>query len=107
MNACGLAGSAPGTDPGAGDSGPGALGGGTLWRLAPHAAGSVPLTNAIGTTRTHSLDGSRSTGTTTTRSGIENSSRGLSPSTRPMKVVQIGTATREPVSSFPRLRGRS
>src|SRR6185436_6173166 len=100
----GAAGVAPGV---VGGGAPGTPTGGTLWRRAPHAAGSVPFTNAIGTTRTHSFDGSRSTGTTTTLSGIGKSSLGLSPSTRPMYVVQIGTATREPVSSLPRLRGRS
>src|SRR5262249_19255644 len=47
----------------------------------PHPTpGSEPRTKAMGTTRTHSLEGSRSTGTMTTRSGTANSSRGLSPS---------------------------
>src|SRR5205807_1890816 len=73
----------------------------------PQAGGSVPRTNAIVTTRTHSFDGSRSTGTRTTLSGTAKSSRGLSPRTLPMYETQIGTATREPVSSLPRLRGRS
>ena len=103
MPVCGPGG---GVAPGAPGGPPGAAGG-TLWRRAPHAAGSVPFTNAIGTTRTHSFEGSRSTGTITTLSGIGKSSLGLSPSTLPMKVTQIGTATREPVSSLPRLRGRS
>ena len=86
--------------------GGGGNGEGTAGRR-PHAKGSVPLTNAIDTTRTHSFDGSRSTGTKTIFSGTGKSSRGVSPSTLPMYETQIGTATREPVSSFPRLRGRS
>src|SRR5262245_45064008 len=58
---------------------------GTLCRRGPQpTAGSVPRTNASGTTRTHSFDGSRSTGTSTIRSGITKSSLGLSPRTLPM-----------------------
>jgi hypothetical protein len=70
-------------------------------------SGSVPRTNAIVTTRTHSFDGSRSIGTSETRSGIGKSSRALSPRILVMYAVQIGTAARAPVSSRPRLLGRS
>ena len=75
--------------PGAGGSAGAAPGGaslpGTLCRRGPQpTAGSVPRTKAIGTTRTHSFDGSRSTGTSTMRSGIAKSSLGLSPRTLPM-----------------------
>jgi hypothetical protein len=77
-------------------------------RRGPHdTSGSVPRRKAIVTILTHSLDGSRSTGTRATRSGTGKSSLGPLPTTFCMYVVQIGTATREPVSSFPRLRGRS
>jgi hypothetical protein len=58
---------------------------GVIWRRGPHVlAGSVPRTKAMGTTRTHSLDGSMSTGTIATRSGMGKSSLGLLPSTRVM-----------------------
>src|SRR5262249_8331160 len=93
---------------GGGTGRPGAVVAGTAWRRGPHETlGSVPRTNAIVTTRTHSLDGSRSIGTSDTRSGTGKSSRGLSPRTLVMYGVQIGTGVRPPVSSRPRLRGRS
>ncbi|HEU5194817.1 MAG TPA: efflux RND transporter periplasmic adaptor subunit, partial [Methylomirabilota bacterium] len=46
---------APGVMPGAAGGGAPGTTGGTLWRRAPQAAGSVPFTKAIGTTRTHSF----------------------------------------------------
>lgn len=49
----------------------------------------------------------RSTGTTTTPSGIGKSSTGFPESASFMNAVQMGTATLDPVSSFPRLRGLS
>jgi hypothetical protein len=58
---------------------------GVIWRRAPHeAVGSVPFTKAMGTTRTHSFEGSMSTETMTTRSGVGKSSLGLWPSARTM-----------------------
>jgi hypothetical protein len=67
----------------------------------------VPITKAIRAGRLQLPARSRSTGTSTTFSGMGKSSAGIPASAACMKVVQIGTATREPVSSFPRLRGRS
>ena len=69
--------------------------------------GSVPARKAIITGLTQVPAAERSTGTTTTPSGTGKSSTGLPASTSFMKIVQIGTATREPVSSLPRLFGRS
>jgi len=71
------------------------------------ALGSVPTRNSMGTSRAHVPDAERSTGMITTPSGTGKSSTGLPASASFMKVVQIGTATREPVSSLPRLLGRS
>ena len=62
---------------------------------------------AMVTGRTHPPLAFMSTGTSTTRSGIGKSSGGVPASASCMNAVQIGTATREPVSSLPRLRGRS
>jgi hypothetical protein len=62
---------------------------------------------AMVTGRTQPPAGLRSIGTSTTRSGIGKSSVAVPASASCMKEVQIGTATREPVSSLPRLRGRS
>jgi hypothetical protein len=105
---------AEGATPGAtgadsGTSGGSADAGGVIAsrRTPQGSSGSVPLTKAIVTTLTHSLDGSRSTGAIATRSGTGKSSLGSLPTTFCMYEVQMGTATREPVSSRPRLRGRS
>src|SRR5213593_2852261 len=74
----------------------------------PHVTcGSVPTMKAIITGRTQPPPGFKSTGTTTTLSGAGKSSPGVPANASDMKAVQIGTATREPVSSRPRLRGRS
>src|SRR5262245_44643883 len=70
-------------------------------------AGSVPATKAIITGRIQPPLGLRSTGTTTTPSGTGKSSDGVPASASDMYAVQMGTATRDPVSSRPRLRGRS
>src|SRR5207245_5752601 len=78
----------------AGGGAGGAVGsGGVAWRRAPQpTAGSVPRMNAIVTTRTHSLEGSMSTGTRITLSGTGNSSFGPSPRTLVMAVVRMETA---------------
>src|SRR5262249_19502375 len=74
----------------------------------PHVTfGSVPEMKAIITGRTQPPLAFRSTGTTTTLSGTGKSTTGVPASASAMKAVQIGTATRDPVSSRPRLRGRS
>ena len=74
----------------------------------PHRTlGSVPAMKAIITGRAHVPALVRSTGATTMRSGTGKSSTGVPASACDMNAVQIGTATREPVSSRPRLRGRS
>ncbi len=88
--------------------------GGALSGLGPLALagpqmffGSVPARKAMVTGLAQVPDAERSTDTTTTPSGIEKSSTGFPASASFMKAVQIGTATREPVSSLPRLRGLS
>ncbi len=108
---------------GGGDAGLAAAWPGKAWRLAPACSpwivagagayfagphvtcGSVPATKAIITGRTQPPPGFKSTGTTTTPSGTGKSSGGAPASASDMKAVQMGTATREPVSSRPRLRG--
>ena len=112
--ACGGAGLAPGAGGGAGIAGAGAGASvGALTdcvgtRLGPQLAfGSVPAMKAMTTGLVHPPPWSRSIGTSTTRSGTGNSSLGVPASAVDMKAVQMGTATREPVSSRPRLRGRS
>src|SRR5262249_60181794 len=95
---------------GAGVSGAGgaASGLGPLERAGPHVfLGSVPARNAMVTGLRHVPAAERSTGTTTTPSGIGKSSTGLPASASFMNAVQMGTATLDPVSSFPRLRGLS
>src|SRR5262245_14533625 len=88
--------------------GTGATAVGGAYLAGPHVnRGSVPATNAIMTGRKQLPPANKSTGTTTTRSGIWKSTTDVPARASAMKDVQIGTATREPVSSRPRLLGRS
>jgi len=72
----------------------------------PHVTrGSVPATNAIMTGRTQPPPAFKSTGTTTTLSGTRKSAAEVPARASAMEAVQIGSATREPISCRPRLYG--
>src|SRR5215469_14113422 len=92
----GAAGSALASAGGAGAGGAAgeASGLGPLNRAGPHAfLGSVPARNAMETGFTQVPEAERSTGTTTTPSGIGKSSTGFPESASFMNAVQMGTAT--------------
>jgi len=75
--------------------------------LEPSVVRDLAQCEFVAARRNIVLAGGVETLSRTTFSGWTKSSAGIPASASCIKAVQIGTATREPVSSFPRLRGRS
>lgn len=107
FGAGGLRFGAGGLDAGSPESGRIGADGGAYFAGPQVTFGSVPATKAIITGRTQPPPAFKSTGTTTILSGTGKSMAAVPASASDMNAVQMGTATREPVSSRPRLRGRS